>query len=367
MDRPDRPSTSLSATLRHQPEPTAEEYSIRGTETDLESAESELDHAARVLLTQVRPVEPGDQVLITADSRADQQVATATASAAHALGAVPTLLRYPTGVPAGPVPDPVASAALGAKHWINFSVGYHLYSAAYDAAIANGCVYVELTGMDVDMMIRTIGRVDNALLDEVKDLLYRKSQAAGTLRLTSPAGCDVTMEIDPAGDPFWEDPPTVGGWPQMLGGQSGCMVVRKSVNGILVFDGTAWPPDTLGLLKRPILMEIVDGYATDFSGGREAQLYEDWLRSFGNPEALLFDHFCYGFNPGVRRPSGKILEDERIFGCVQIGIGATEMGSPVHSDGVVLKPSVWLDDQQVQADGVYVDPEIAVLTDRLIA
>ena len=56
-----------------------------------------------------------------------------------------------------------------------------------------------------------------------------------------------------------------------------------------------------------------------------------------------------------------------MFGCVQIGIGATELGSPAHSDGVVLNPSVWLDDQQIQADGAYVDPEIAELTDRLIA
>lgn len=367
MHQSEELSSRLSADSRQGPDPSPGYFSVRGIDTAFEVAGSELNHAARVLLTEVRPVEPGDQVLITADSRADQCVATATASAAFALGAVPTLLTYPTGVPAGPVPDPVAGAALGAKHWINFSVGYHLYSAAYEAAIANGCVYVELTGMDADMMIRTIGRVDNTLLERIKTLLYRRSQAVGTLRLTSPAGCDLTMEIDPAGDPFWEDPPTVGGWPQMLGGQSGCMVARESVNGILVFDGAAWPPDTLGLLKRPIVMRLVDGYATDFSGGQEAKLYEEWLRSFGNPEALLFDHFCYGFNPGVTRPSGKILEDERIFGCVQIGIGATELGSPVHSDGVVLKPSVWLDDQQIQADGVYVDPEIAALTDRLIS
>ena len=341
--------------------------SVLGTEATREFAEFELHHAARVLLTEVRPVEPGDQVLITADSQADQRVARATAAAAHTLGAVPTVLTYPTGVPVGPVPEPVAGAAVRARHWINFSVGYHLYSEAYDAAIANGCVYVELTGMDVDMMIRTIGKVDNALLEEVKTLLYRRSQAAGMLRLTNPAGCDVTMAVDPAGDPFWEDPPADGGWPQMLGGQSGCMVVRESVNGTLVFDGAAWPPDSLGLLGRPIVMTIVDGYATGFSGGPEAKLYEQWLRSFGNAEALMFDHFCYGFNPGVKRPSGRILEDERIFGCVQIGIGATEFGSPVHSDGVVLNPSVWLDDQQVQADGDYVDPEIAALTGRLIA
>ncbi len=328
--------------------------------------ESELRHAARVLLTEVRPVALGDRVLITADSQADQQVARATEAAARALGAEPTVLTYPTGIPVGPVPEVVAEAALHARHWINFSVGYHLYSAAYEVAIASGCVYVELTGMDADMMIRTIGRVDNALLDAVKTLLYRKSQAVGTLRLTSPAGCDVTMAVDPAGDPFWEDPPSDRGWPQMLGGQSGCMVVRESANGTLVFDGAAWPPDSLGLLERPIVMTLVDGYATAFSGGREAELYEQWLRSFDSAEALMFDHFCYGFNPGVRKPTGRILEDERVFGCVQIGIGATELGSPVHSDGVVLSPTVWLDDRLIQADGAYVDPEIAALTDRLI-
>lgn len=332
-----------------------------------EAAAFELQHAAHILLSQVRSVAPGDRVLITADSEADQRVAQATEAAARAAGAIPTVLTYPVGTPVGPVPEEVADAAVQAQHWINFSVGYHLYSDAYEAAIASGCVYVELTGMDADMMVRTIGRVDNSLLEEVKTLLYRKSQAVDTLRLTSPAGCDVTMTVDPAGDHFWEDPPAEGGWPQMLGGQSGCMVFRDSVNGTLVFDGAAWPPDSLGLLERPIIMTLMGGYVTDFAGGREAEVYERWLRSFGNAEALMFDHFCYGFNPGVRKPTGRILEDERVFGCVQIGIGATELGSPAHSDGVVLAPSVWLGDHQIQAHGAYVDPEITALTDRLIA
>ena len=96
------------------------------------------------------------------------------------------------------------------------------------------------------------------------------------------------------------------------------------------------------------------------------RLFARWQRSSSYEEALLFDHFCYGFNPGVKQPSGRILEDERVFGCVQIGICATVFGSPLHSDGVVLSPSVWLDDHQTQTDGEYVDPEIAALTDRLI-
>ena len=73
------------------------------------------------------------------------------------------------------------------------------------------------------------------------------------------------------------------------------------------------------------------------------------------------DHACYGFNPGVVRPSGRILEDERIFGCMQFGIGATEYGSPAHSDGVVLNPSVWLDEMQIEEDGRYTHPALVEL------
>jgi leucyl aminopeptidase (aminopeptidase T) len=73
------------------------------------------------------------------------------------------------------------------------------------------------------------------------------------------------------------------------------------------------------------------------------------------------DHACYGFNPGVVRSTGRILEDERIFGCMQFGIGATEFGSPAHTDGVVLNPSVWLDDIQIEQEGRYIHPELVEL------
>ena len=90
-------------------------------------------------------------------------------------------------------------------------------------------------------------------------------------------------------------------------------------------------------------------------------VYDRWLRSFETPAVMLMDHACYGFNPGVRRPTGRILEDERIFGCMQFGIGATELGSPVHSDGVVLNPSVWFDHVQIEVSGRYVHADLAHL------
>lgn len=321
--------------------------------------------SAEVLLTKVRPIQPGDQLLLTADTPSTTEVAELVATQARRLGAEATVMTYRPVEAMSEPPAEVADQAAGVHHWINFSVGYHLYSNAYERALAADAVYLELTGMDTDMLIRTIGQVDHAALDEMRDALYTKSQAADTLRLTSTAGTDLTMTIDKAGDPFWESTPGDTGFGQMLGGQSGCMIVRESVNGTLVFDGSVWPPDTMGLVSEPLTMTVVDGYLTSFSGGPEAGLYDSWLRSAEHPAAAIFDHLCYGFNPGVEVPSGKILEDERVFGCVQIGIGAPAYGSPVHSDGVILKPSVWLDDRPLQVEGTYVDPEVAAIANRL--
>jgi leucyl aminopeptidase (aminopeptidase T) len=215
--------------------------------------------------------------------------------------------------------------------------------------------------MDVDMMVRTVGQVRYGPLVEMATVLYRMSQAAEVVRVTNGAGTDLTLAVDKAGDPFWEPPPATGGYPQMLGGQSGFMIHRRRCHGILVFDGTVWPPADLGILRSPIHMVIEDGTIQEIDGGREATVFARWLASFDHTEAYLIDHACYGFNPGVSRPTGRILEDERVFGCMQFGIGAPDLGSPAHTDGVVLDPSVWLDDVQIEEAGRYVHPELVAL------
>ncbi len=333
-----------------------------GTEPRDEYYTIELARAAHKLVTEVRPVAPDQQVLITADTASDVRVVRATAQAVYAVGGVPSVVWYPTlPAPMQEPPLPVARAATGAGVWIDFAVAYQLYSPTYHRAIENACIYVCLTGMDVDMMVRTIGRVDYAPMQEMATRLYDLSQAAETVRVTSPAGTDMTMKVDKAGDPFWEPPPAEGGYPQMLGGQSGFMIHRESVGGVLVFDGALWPPAELGALSAPVRMTIEDGYVRQIEGDVEATTFARWLESFEHPEAYLVDHACYGFNPGVARPSGRILEDERVFGCMQFGIGATEYGSPAHTDGVVLNPSVWLDDVQIEDAGHYVLPELVDL------
>ena len=330
-----------------------------GTEPTPDYYALELAHAAYKLVTEMRPIQQGQQVLITADTASDMRVVKATAGAIYAVGGVPVVLTYPTlPEPMREPPAPVTGAAAAAEVWIDFAVAYQLYTPAYRATLDNGCIYVCLTGMDVDMMVRTIGRVSYPPLQAMATWLYCKSQEATKVRVTSPAGTDLTMKVDKAGDPFWDPPPAKGPFSQMLGGQSGFMAYRESFEGVLVFDATLWPPAEIGVLRQPVRLTIQGGYIQKIEGGAEAHIFSNWLGSFGHPHATLMDHACYGFNPGVHKPSGRILEDERIFGCMQFGMGATEYGSPAHTDGVTLNPSVWLDDVQIEENGRYVHPEL---------
>jgi leucyl aminopeptidase (aminopeptidase T) len=62
----------------------------------------------------------------------------------------------------------------------------------------------------------------------------------------------------------------------------------------------------------------------------------------------------------VIQPTGRIVEDERVFGCIEMGIGsqgAQIMGktwsAASHTDGVVLNPTILLDGVTMEKDGIY--------------
>jgi len=332
-----------------------------GTEGRNEYYDFELGLAAHKLVTEIRPVLPGQQVLISGDTGSDARVIQAVARAVYAVGGIPTVIWHPmqSGTMQEP-PAPVMKAVTGSNIWFDFAVAYLLYSPAYFAALECGSIYVALTGMDVDMLVRTIGRPKHKPLMEMANYLYIHSQKTNVIRVTNPAGTDFCVKVDmDFDDPPWI-PDKPGGYSQMPPGQSWFNVVRESTEGVLVFDGVIWPPKELGILREPVRLTFEKGFITKIDGGREARIFARWLESFHHPNVYLLDHACYGFNPGVQKLSGRILEDERVFGCMQFGIGATpkKYGSPAHTDGVVLDASVWWDDIQIEEAGRYIHPDL---------
>jgi leucyl aminopeptidase (aminopeptidase T) len=330
-----------------------------GTETRSEYYGFEVIKATRKIVEEIFPIQPGESVVITADTGSDARVVQATAQSVYAVGAHPVVIwleRQPE--PCLEPPAPVAQAVKAANAWIDYAVAYLLYSPCHREATANGTRYLCYTGMDVDMLIRTVGKQDWGLLTKFRDVIAELSTAATEMRITSPAGTNLVARVNKEGN-FYRRPRQPGqGYSQMLGGQSGFGAIPDTINGTLVFDGAVWPPDELGALRSPISLTIVNGDIKEVSGGREAKVYERWLAGFDNPMQYRVAHISYGFNPGVTKITGRIVEDERVFGCVEVGIGPVAQGAKVHSDGVVLNASLYADGTPLEEEGVYVHPRL---------
>lgn len=341
--------------------------------------EYELHKAALILVQDMFRLKPGETFVITADTASDQRVVHAVAAAAHTVGAIPMVITLVSPLGVGKAADPllpVASltAALSeADAWVEFNKQWLLYSTPFERAMAQNkhLRYMCLVEMTVDMMVRLIGRIDAPLLSTFMHKVVDMTQAASHMHITTPAGNDLTFNLLPnertvsCDDGLCETPGM-----HFLGGQISFIPDFESINGKLVFDGTISPP--CGFLKEPVVLDVEHGRVARISGGRQADELRRWLESFADPNMFRLAHGCYGFNPGARL-CGNVLEDERIWGCTEWGMGYL---SPVdappdgiqaksHVDGICLNSSVWLDGVQILHEGLVVHSDLKDLADQL--
>lgn len=337
-----------------------------GTETREEYLAFEVAHAARKAVQEVMPVSPGENVVITCDTSGDGRVVKAVAQAVYAVGAHPIVIWYETQPDAQmEPPKPVAEALRAADVWFEFGVQYILYTEARKAATAAGCRHACYGGMDVEMLVRTIGRVDYPAMTELGHKLRELCMAAEVVQLRDDNGTDLRCPIDPNPPAYLGARQPGAGYSQMLGGQSGFSANIDEVSGVMVFDGAIWPPAEIGPLRQPVRLEVEAGYVTKIDGGAEARVFEKWLAKFSNRQMYRLAHLSFGFNPGVTGITGRIVEDERVFGCLDIGIGPQNLGAPSHTDGIILHPTILTDGVEMEHDGEYVHPELHELVQRL--
>ena len=322
----------------------------------------ELARAAWVLVRDILDVKAGQCVILTVDTQTDSRVVDATAKAVYAAGASPIVVSYHTQrAPQMELPAPIAAAVRLADIWIELAVSYTVYTGSWQAAVDAGVQYCGLNGLDVDGMVRCIGRQNIASLDaiasRVKSLL-----AEAKVRVTSAAGTDIAFSN--AGVPVgqFEMRSNADKVPIMLGGQVSWAPVEASMHGTLVADGILSPPTEVGILQEPVTFLVEEGRITRITGGREAHLLQAWLDERNDPNLTRIAHVSMGFNPGVPVPTGRILEDERAYGDIDFGFGAW-IGRPAagHFDFTCRKVSVMAGDVTLQRDGRLVHPELVAL------
>lgn len=333
--------------------------------------EYELGKAADILTRELFKLNPGETFIITADTESDERVVNATARSAFACGAKPMVIWLASPLGVGKAADPMlpqdalVGALKGADAWVEFNNEWLLYSTTYDLAMKENprLRYLCLVGMNADMMVRCIGRIDYPALGRFLDKVSRLTVAAGDVRITTPAGMDVSFKNTPNATPRYALGYADTPGPHMMAGQIGWPIQHETINGRIVFDGSVVPP--IGLLKTPITLTVERGDIIKFEGGKEAVEYETWLRGFNDHNMLKIAHVCYGFNPGARL-TGDIVEDERVWGCVEWGIGnIVWRPAASHSDGICLNASVWLDGVQILDRGKCIHSELAELARKL--
>lgn len=338
--------------------------------------EYELGKASDTLCQELFALKPGETIVITADTESDHRVVEATARAAFACGAKPMVIWWGSPLGVGKAADPMlplkplAAALKEADAWVEFNNKWLLYSTPFDIAMAENkrLRYLCLVGMDVDMMIRVLGRVDYNILKQFQQTISEMTSKAKHVFMTTPAGEHVEFDNDPKRPISCETGYADTPGPHMMAGQIGWAPVFDSIHGTIVFDGSLVPP-ILGLLSQPVKLHIEKGAIVGFEGGKEATEYEAWLNSFHSPQMLKLAHVCYGFNPGARL-TGNILEDERVWGATEWGIGQVGpmyippdgIKAPSHTDGICLNTSVWLDGVQIMDKGLLIDPELKKLS-----
>ncbi|HHX23393.1 MAG: aminopeptidase [Tepidanaerobacteraceae bacterium] len=340
----------------------------------------ELAKAARVLVEDLLGVKENETVVFTADTESDERVVKAAASAAFAAGAKPMVIWTASPLGVGKAADPMlpidalSEALKKADVWVEFNNKWLLYSTPFERAVfGNDKIrYMNLVGMNVDMIVRVIGRVDTDLLATFMTKITDMTKKAKKMKITTPAGTDLEFENNPTHpmscDVGKANVPGI----HYLSGQIGWTPQLETINGTLVFDGTLEPP--CGLLSEPVVLTVEKGRVVKIEGGKQAAQFKSWLESFNDPHMFRLAHVCYGFNPGAKL-TGDILEDERIWGATEWGLGYQSAedcppdGIPAvsHCDGICLNSSVWLDGKQVLDEGKVVDPELKVLADKLLS
>lgn len=338
----------------------------------------ELPLAADILMRDMFRLQPGETIIITADTESDERVVNAAAASAFALGAKPMVIWLPAPRGVGKAADPalpveaLAGALCQADAWVEFNNQWLLYSTPYEIAVEKNkkLRYICLVGMNADMLVRVIGRVDRPALSAFLHRLADMTARARHMRITTPAGTDLEFTLLPSRAVTCDDGDASRPGVHMLAGQIAFFPDFDSINGTLVFDGALTPP--CGLLSAPVVLQVARGRVVDISGGAQAREFAAWLASFGHPDMYRLAHGCYGFNPGARL-TGNILEDERVWGCTEWGLGYLSpmdappcgIDAPSHCDGICLNSSVWLDGVPITDRGEVVHPELRPLADKL--
>ncbi|MCK4404411.1 MAG: aminopeptidase [candidate division Zixibacteria bacterium] len=306
--------------------------------------------AAQVAVNNCLAVKKGESVLVITDEP-ERKIGYAFWEAAEEAGSEAMLLEIlPRSSNGEEPPEAVAKFMKDFDVLIIPTSKSMTHTNARREACEAGARCVTLPGILEDTMERTLNADYHEIAKRSIKLAEIVSQGR-TAKVTTPAGTDITMSLE--GRECHADTGLVhnpGDFSNLPAGEAYIAPVEGTANGIIMVDGAM-----MGKVKTPIKIVVKDGFATQITGDRSAEELEKVLEPFGQPGRNIAE-LGIGTNHKAQIV-GSVLEDEKVMGTVHMALGDNKsMGGNVsvqsHLDGILLKPTLWIDDKKIMEDGV---------------
>lgn len=308
-----------------------------------------LESGASVVLEQCLAVKPGEKVLIVTDTRKEGIGRALFSKAIELKSEAIMMVMLPRTRHGEEPPGPVAEAMKRADVVICPTEYSLTHTQARREACEAGARIATMPGITEEMFSEGAMTADYRELAEltakVADLLTKAETAS-----IENCGKRLTLSLRGrralASTGLIHKPGEFGNLPT---GEAYIAPVEGTANGELIVDGSI---AGIGVLKSPLRMEIEDGIAVGIHGDSAAELE----RILGDrAEARNIAELGIGTNKKARL-IGIALEDEKIYGTAHIALGDNStfggtVRAGVHIDCILLRPTIYLDDEKVAEGG----------------
>jgi leucyl aminopeptidase (aminopeptidase T) len=315
---------------------------------------AQLQEVARRVVEEYLDVRPHEAFLVVTDTGADAAIAEAVLAAARARGADATHVRIAARATSGEEPPAPAAAAMAAADVCLCVTARSLYhtraKGEAQAAGTRGCF-----NAPASVAAWTSGAMTADFLEirRVAEHLAARLRETGRVRVTSPAGTDVTVAVGGREPRGWytgivREPGQISAFP---GGEVSFPPVEGTSRGTIVFEQVM---TDVGRLGEPVTVRVEDGRAVAIEGGEEAGRLRALVE--GVEGATNVAELGIGLNPEARL-DGEIIEAKKRIGTAHFALGDNAGGyggvveCPLHLDGLLLDVTVELDGEAVVRNG----------------
>jgi len=217
-----------------------------------------------------------------------------------------------------------------------------------------------MIGIDDELMVDGMC-ADYDEVYTITNKIYDVVKNARTIHVTSEKGTDVTATFHPdwkwvpCHGRYWEQ----GSWGNLPEGET--YTAPATVNGVLVCDVLGdFFSEKYGVLEKPLVVTVKDGYATDVTSENEeiAREVRDYL--FSVPNGNRAGEFAIGTLTSLKRLVGNLLQDEKLpglhvaFGNPYPEFTGADWDASIHVDVIPTNCTIEVDSRVIMRDGQFI-------------